>query len=78
MFADRQTGFNDKISQGCGREFRSRDWWYNPKKEDLVLSGRNSTMGELISSFDWGSADSPPPIVEDRVCSEKKGGYIAC
>lgn len=27
MFADRNTGWNDVISQGCGREFRSADWW---------------------------------------------------
>jgi len=28
MFAQRNTGWNDEASQGCGREFRSRDWWY--------------------------------------------------
>lgn len=27
MFADRNTNWNDLFSQGCGREFRSRDWW---------------------------------------------------
>lgn len=27
MFSQRNTGWNDEISQGCGREFRSRDWW---------------------------------------------------
>lgn len=27
MFADRNTAWNDEFSQGCGREFRSRDWW---------------------------------------------------
>lgn len=27
MFADRNTGWNDVVSQGCGREFRSADWW---------------------------------------------------
>ncbi|RPA72335.1 hypothetical protein BJ508DRAFT_419523 [Ascobolus immersus RN42] len=78
MFSDRNTGFNDKISQGCQREFRSRDWWYNPKKVDLVLSGRNTTVGDKIASVNWGKADSSPPVVEDRVCSEKKGGFISC
>ena len=29
MFSQRNTGFNDEAAQGCGREFRSGDWWYD-------------------------------------------------
>lgn len=78
MFSTRNTGFNDPFSQGCTREFRSNDWWYLPKAEDLIHTGVNSTAGAEISKFKWGSADSTPPIVEGKVCAAKEGGYTAC
>ena len=31
QFHDRNTGWNDHISQSTGNAFRSQDWWYYPK-----------------------------------------------
>lgn len=78
MFSTRNTGWNDAVSQGCGREFRSRDWWYSPTRDYLIPSGADSDMGQELSNFNWGSADSIPFIVEERVCKERVGGFTAC
>ena len=78
MFSTRNTGYNDPLSQGCTREFRSNDWWYLPKVDDLIHAGVNSTAGAEIASFNWGSADSTPPIVESKICMAKEGGYTSC
>jgi hypothetical protein len=77
-FAQRNTGWNDEASQGCGREFRSRDWWYIPERETLVAGGKGSTEGDNMAKFSWGKADSGPWVVQEKVCSLKKGGYTAC
>ena len=78
IFSTRNTGWNDVTSQGCGREFRSGDWFYIPKKEDLLPSGKGSTEGEKLRAFDWGSANNGPLVVEEKVCTLQNGGYIPC
>ncbi|KAI5785845.1 hypothetical protein EDC01DRAFT_190119 [Geopyxis carbonaria] len=78
MFDDRNTGWNDAPSQGCSREFRSRDWWYLPDGEHLVAAGAGTEEGERIKSFDWGKADTSPPRAQEKVCAAKKGGFTAC
>ncbi|KAI5789698.1 hypothetical protein DFH27DRAFT_614318 [Peziza echinospora] len=78
MFSQRNTAFNDRISQGCGREFRSDDWWYMPKRVDMVPAGNGTVEGDRMKSKNWGSANSGPWVVELKVCGEKEGGYIKC
>lgn len=79
MFSTRNTGWNDPFSQGCSREFRSRDWRYLPTgRGDLVFAGATGDLGRKIQSVNWGSATSNPTIVEQGVCSAQKGGYTVC
>ncbi|RPB29314.1 hypothetical protein L211DRAFT_775715 [Terfezia boudieri ATCC MYA-4762] len=79
MFSTRNTGWNDPFSQGCSREFRSRDWRYLPTgRGDLVFAGGNSDLGRKIQNVNWGSAASNPVVVEQGVCGAQKGGYTAC
>ena len=78
MFSQRNTGWNDKISQGCGREFRSGDWFYMPQKETLIPGGNGTPEGEKMKLADWGSAASGPWAVEGGICGAQKGGYITC
>ncbi|KAF8453726.1 hypothetical protein BDZ91DRAFT_786666 [Kalaharituber pfeilii] len=45
MFAQRNAAFNYRVSQGCGREFRSHNWWYMHEKADLVPGGNGTPEG---------------------------------
>ncbi|KAG0638526.1 hypothetical protein HOY80DRAFT_967119 [Tuber brumale] len=78
MFAQRNTGWNDEASQGCGREFRSADWWYLPTRSDLINTAPGSSEANTLSALNWGSADSQPWVVANRVCDAKEGGFTAC
>lgn len=78
MFAQRNTGFNDQFSQGCGREYRSDDWFYMPQFDTLVPGGNGTPEGNRMRVFNWGSADSGPFAVEDKICGAQAGGYTAC
>lgn len=78
MFSQKNTGFNDRLSQGCGREYRSDDWYYMPHKETLIPGGNGTPEGEKMKKVDWGSANSGPWAVEGGICGAKKGGYTAC
>ncbi|KAG5989667.1 hypothetical protein E4U54_004285 [Claviceps lovelessii] len=49
--------------------YRSDDWWYFPKKEDYILADPSTETGKLIASFDWGDADSTPPLVAEGLCT---------
>lgn len=51
---------------------------YLPERGDLVCASTGCSAGDEMSRFNWGSADSGPWVVDDRVCTEKEGGYTAC
>lgn len=78
MFDAPNTAWRDKVSQGCGREFRAGDWWYIPEKSDLVCAGSGCEVGRVIAGLDWGSASSFPSLVEEGVCQVGQGGNMAC
>ncbi|KAK4465102.1 hypothetical protein QBC42DRAFT_283728 [Cladorrhinum samala] len=68
-YQDRNTGWNDPISQLTGNAFRSQDWWYFPQKNDYLRADRSTALGNLLAGFEWGSASSNPPAVHDGLCS---------
>ncbi|KAK4160189.1 hypothetical protein QBC43DRAFT_325833 [Cladorrhinum sp. PSN259] len=68
-YQDRNTGWNDPISQLTGNAFRSQDWWYFPNKNDYLRADRSTSLGSLIAGFDWGSASSNPASVHDGLCN---------
>lgn len=39
------------------------------RKEDYILADESTDVGELIASFDWGDADSTPPLVAKGLCN---------
>ncbi|QPG95091.1 hypothetical protein C2857_007638 [Epichloe festucae Fl1] len=57
----------DQISEDA---YRSDDWWYYPKTNDYVLADESSEVGKFIARYDWGEADSTPPLVAKRLCDE--------
>lgn len=77
-FDSRNTGWNDPGSQGCKREFRSRDWYYMADSEHMVAAGAGTEAGNAIESQNWGSADGFPSATQRDVCNKKNGGYITC
>ncbi|KAK3987650.1 hypothetical protein QBC44DRAFT_331011 [Cladorrhinum sp. PSN332] len=68
-YQDRNTGWNDPISQLTGNAFRSQDWWYFPAKSDYLRADRSTELGQLIAGFNWGSASSNPAAVHDGLCA---------
>lgn len=68
-FDDRNTGFNDPISQSTDNAFRSQDWWYYVDPSYYIRSDRSTAAGQALGSADWGSADSNPPKIHDELCS---------
>ncbi|KAI9354852.1 hypothetical protein DFJ73DRAFT_623891 [Zopfochytrium polystomum] len=67
-FDDRNTGWNDVISQSTDNAFRSQDWWYFVPRQYYVKADRSTLAGQMLGSVDWGSADSNPPKVHDGLC----------
>ncbi|KAG8425609.1 hypothetical protein J3458_002291 [Metarhizium acridum] len=59
----------DVLSQLTNNAFRSDSWWYFPTKEDYILADESTNVGKLIASFDWGDADSTPPLVAKGLCN---------
>lgn len=39
------------------------------RKEDYILADESTGVGKLIASFDWGDADSTPPLVAKGLCN---------
>ncbi|UNI23273.1 hypothetical protein JDV02_009104 [Purpureocillium takamizusanense] len=68
-YQDRNTGWNDPLSQLTNNAFRSQDWWYFPTRDDYIRADRSTDVGRLIASFDWGDASSNPPSVHDGLCT---------
>jgi hypothetical protein len=57
MFNQPNTAWNDEPSQGCEREYRSRDWWY---VSYLTLS--SPTLFRAVSKL--GTRQVPPPALD--------------
>ncbi|KAG2026395.1 hypothetical protein GB937_001905 [Aspergillus fischeri] len=68
-FDDRNTGWNDPISQSTDNAFRSDDWWYYVDKSYYILSDNTTAAGKALGSANWGDATSNPPSVHSSVCS---------
>ncbi|KAK3395762.1 hypothetical protein B0T20DRAFT_44748 [Sordaria brevicollis] len=49
--------------------YRAENWWYDPKKEDLIRADRSTKIGKLIESFNWGKAYRNPVRVYERLCT---------
>ncbi|KFY40815.1 hypothetical protein V494_03313 [Pseudogymnoascus sp. VKM F-4513 (FW-928)] len=55
-FHDRNTGWNDAISQSTDNAFRGQDWWKFVEKRDLIQSDIETAAGKALDAADWGSA----------------------
>ncbi|KAM0229586.1 hypothetical protein ACHAPO_009850 [Fusarium lateritium] len=69
IYHDRNTGWNDPLSQQLGHAFRSQDWWYYHSKGDYIRADRSTEVGRQIAGLNWGDATSTPPNVHDGLCS---------
>ena len=69
MYDDRNTGYNDVISQSTDNAFRSQDWWYFVPMNYYVRADRSTAAGAAVGSADWGDATSNPPSVNDGLCA---------
>ncbi|TWU76328.1 hypothetical protein ED733_005946 [Metarhizium rileyi] len=69
MHQEKSTAWIDVLSQLTNNAFRSDSWWYFPTKDDYILADGSTDVGKLIASFDWGDADSTPPLVADGLCN---------
>jgi len=70
MYHDRNTGWNDPISQSTANAFRGQDWWRFVAKQNYIRSDRSTAAGAALGSVNWGSASSNPPSVQDSICSQ--------
>lgn len=68
-FHDRNTGWNDAISQSTDNAFRGQDWWKFVEKRDFIQSDLGTAAGKALDAANWGSATSDPVIVEDQICT---------
>ncbi|KAK3329278.1 hypothetical protein B0H66DRAFT_17938 [Apodospora peruviana] len=69
-YNDRNTGWNDPVSQLTNNAFRSQDWWYFPARSDYLRADRSTAIGNTIASYNWGDATSYPALVHDSLCSQ--------
>ncbi|PTB37856.1 hypothetical protein M441DRAFT_148598 [Trichoderma asperellum CBS 433.97] len=69
-YDDRNTGWNDPLSQLDNNAFRSQDWWYFPVASDYLRADGSTALGQLLSSYNWGDASSNPPSVHASLCSQ--------
>ena len=69
QYDDKNTGWNDPISQSTGNAFRSDDWWYYVDKKYYIRADNSTDAGQAVGSADWGSADSNPPKVQSTICT---------
>ncbi|KAF7561767.1 hypothetical protein G7046_g2384 [Stylonectria norvegica] len=68
-YEDRNTGWNDVLSQMTNNAFRSQDWWSYTKRENFIRADASTDVGRLIGGLDWGSATSNPAHVHETLCS---------
>jgi hypothetical protein len=67
-YDNRNTGWNDVLSQLTNNAFRSQDWWYFPDASDYIQADRSTSIGKTIAGFNWGDASSNPAAVHDGLC----------
>ncbi|CAM1504440.1 Fc.00g020310.m01.CDS01 [Cosmosporella sp. VM-42] len=68
-YEDRNTGWNDALSQLTDNAFRSQDWWSYTKRENFIRADTSTDIGRLIGGFNWGDATSNPAHVHESLCS---------
>ncbi|RFU75802.1 hypothetical protein TARUN_6444 [Trichoderma arundinaceum] len=68
-YHDRNTGWNDPLSQLDNNAFRSQDWWYFPIASDYLRSDGSTALGQQLGSLNWGDATSNPLAVHNGLCS---------
>jgi hypothetical protein len=68
-FDDRNTGWNDAISQSTDNAFRGQDWWKFVERQDYIQSDDSTAAGQALVAADWGSATSEPVLVEEQICT---------
>jgi Necrosis inducing protein (NPP1) len=69
-FDDRNTGWNDPLSQSDGNAFRSDDWWYYVDPKYYILSDSTTDAGKALGAANWGDASSNPPSVQASLCTQ--------
>ena len=50
--------------------YQTDDWWYVPRKKDLVLADPDSAAGKIISSYKWGDATGDPVATYNHICQD--------
>jgi hypothetical protein len=68
-YDDRNTGWNDAVSQLTDNAFRSQDWWYFPTAGDYLRADGSTPLGQALAGFNWGDATSNPASVHNGLCS---------
>ncbi|KAF4995611.1 hypothetical protein FGRMN_5002 [Fusarium graminum] len=69
IFHDRNTGWNDPLSQLLDNEFRSQDWWHYHSQRSYIRADGSTKVGVQIGHLDWGEASSTPISTHERLCS---------
>ncbi|KAL6701291.1 hypothetical protein J3F84DRAFT_354355 [Trichoderma pleuroticola] len=69
-YNDRNTGWNDPLSQLDNNAFRSQDWWYFPVASDYLRADGSTALGQQLGSLNWGDASSNPLSVHNSLCSQ--------
>ncbi|PKK52139.1 hypothetical protein CI102_4402 [Trichoderma harzianum] len=69
-YDDRNTGWNDPLSQLDDNAFRSQDWWYFPVATDYLRADGSTALGQQLGSLNWGDASSNPLSVHNSLCSQ--------
>ncbi|KAL7945183.1 hypothetical protein V8C42DRAFT_324838 [Trichoderma barbatum] len=68
-YHDRNTGWNDPLSQLDNNAFRSQDWWYFPVASDYLRADGSTELGQQLGNLNWGDASSNPLSVHNGLCS---------
>nr|XP_036587773.1 uncharacterized protein CTRU02_02689 [Colletotrichum truncatum]KAF6798715.1 hypothetical protein CTRU02_02689 [Colletotrichum truncatum] len=68
-YHDRNTGWNDALSQLTNNAFRSQDWWHYHAGSSYIRADPSTEAGQRLAAMDWGSATSHPVNVHGGLCS---------
>ncbi|UQC87806.1 uncharacterized protein CLUP02_13326 [Colletotrichum lupini] len=69
IYRDRNTGWNDVLSQLTNNAFRSQDWWHYHVSSSYIRADGSTEIGKQMAGMDWGSATSHPASVHNGLCS---------
>ncbi|KXH29517.1 hypothetical protein CSIM01_06250 [Colletotrichum simmondsii] len=69
IYHDRNTGWNDVLSQLTNNAFRSQDWWHYHASSSYIRADGSTEIGKQMAGMNWGSATSHPASVHDGLCS---------